>query len=167
MQAHICSFERSHYSVLLTLITGALYCFRFINQLVQPYNIWNEVGFLVLVLLNTVNFPLLFSWLAAFYKMLSVLTSKLRASWIIAVSLHTAPPTRPALRGTVSWREPELKAGAALVSHLASVSNISARTLLTAESSWQRERRHPSNSEFCVKWRMTVVLCCDGVCLAC
>lgn len=44
--------------------------------------------------------------------------------------------------------------------------NISARMLLTAESSWQRERRHPSNSEFCVKQRVTVALYCDGVCLA-
>lgn len=93
------------------------------------------------VLFSAVRFPPLVSWLVAFYKMLSVLTSKLRAR---LNNCHIAPH-HPAW----SVASSELKAVATLVSRPASVS------VSLPGCDWppyhRTEQKSPSSSDLCIK----------------
>lgn len=90
------------------------------------------------VLFYTVHFPLLFSWLVAFYKMLSVLTSKWYAKLNNCCIASRSSPTG-LLRGTVGWK---------LVSSSSLRFNISARMLLTGLSHYGRDS---FSSDSCIK----------------
>lgn len=155
-----CSLNRgSHSNALLTWMTAAVdLLVQAFNQLIQPHNFlqcgvrccmcWCAESFRS-VLFSTVDSPpLLFSWLAAFYRMLSVLTSKLRArlnNWRIAV--HRSP-SQPAAQHCESWK---------LWQRWYRIQSPFTKSLPGCY--WQlnhhwRERRHPSSSVLHSEWAL-------------